>query len=144
MSAHETRHPGESIFNMRQRHWEGLIAGKKTLHHGKLLPGSSTSDEDPQAPNAGGKPPPICWSEVSSPRKQVRITLAALTDDSDGGQPPRTLIPGASSSGGTADSSETTPIVSAIKDELQKFQRQPNLTGISIINDPELLRDENT
>ena len=63
----------ETLFNMRQRHWEGLIAGKKTLHHGKLLPGSSTSDED------GGKstikPPPTCWSEVSSPRKQVCLGI---------------------------------------------------------------------
>ena len=47
MSAHETRHGNESIFAMRQRHWEGLIAGKKSLHRGQLLPGSSTSDEDP-------------------------------------------------------------------------------------------------
>ena len=31
---------------MRQRHWEGLIQGKKSLHRGQLLPGSSTSDED--------------------------------------------------------------------------------------------------
>lgn len=47
MSAHETRHGNESIFAMRQRHWEGLIQGKKSLHRGQLLPGSSTSDEDP-------------------------------------------------------------------------------------------------
>ena len=40
--------------------------------------------------------------------------------------------------------SGTTPIVSAIKDELQKFQRPrtPNMQGISIINDPELLATE--
>ena len=56
MSAHETRHGNESIFHMRQRHWEGLIAGKKSLHHGQLLPGSSTSDEDPNnATAASGK-----------------------------------------------------------------------------------------
>ena len=47
MSAHETRQGHESMFAMRQRHWEGLIAGKKSLHRGALLPGSSTSDEDP-------------------------------------------------------------------------------------------------
>ena len=46
MSAHETRHGNETIFAMRQRHWEGLINGKKSLHRGQLLPGSSTSDED--------------------------------------------------------------------------------------------------
>ena len=51
MSAHETRHGNESIFAMRQRHWEGLIAGKKSLHRGQLLPGSSTSDEDPNNGN---------------------------------------------------------------------------------------------
>ena len=64
----------ETLFNMRQRHWEGLIAGKKTLHHGKLLPGSSTSDED-GAGKSTIKPPPTCWSEVSSPRKQVCLGI---------------------------------------------------------------------
>ena len=55
MSAHETRHANESIFHMRQRHWEGLIAGKKSLHRGQLLPGSSTSDEDPNNGGTTGK-----------------------------------------------------------------------------------------
>jgi hypothetical protein len=31
------------------------------------------------------------------------------------------------------------PIIQAIKDELQRFHRAPNLTGISIINDPDLV-----
>ena len=75
MSASEaTQKQDETLFNMRQRHWEGLIAGKKTLHHGKLLPGSSTSDEDGQPGKSSTiKPPPTCWSEVSSPRKQVQF-----------------------------------------------------------------------
>ena len=37
-----------------------------------------------------------------------------------------------------------TPLIKAIKEELQKFQRpkSPNLAGISIINDPDLLQQE--
>ena len=33
-------------------------------------------------------------------------------------------------------------VIQAIKDELQRFHRAPNLTGISIINDPDLLQKE--
>ena len=38
----------------------------------------------------------------------------------------------------------TQPIVAAIKEELQKFHRprSPNLSGISVINDPELLHED--
>ena len=46
-----------------------LISGKKKLHRGQLLPGS-TSEEDESK-----KKPPTCWSECSSPRKQVKIII---------------------------------------------------------------------
>ena len=38
-----------------------------------------------------------------------------------------------------------TPLIKAIKEELQKFQRpkSPNLAGISIISDPDLLQQDN-
>ena len=115
------------------------------------------------------KPPPTCWSEVSSPRKQVRISVAmaeeiAATHEATTASVMATAteveLPGqtrqTSSSllveqesgvqpGGTntvIDS--TTPIVAAIREELQKFHRprSPNLNGISVIDDPELLQIE--
>jgi len=42
----------------------------------------------------------------------------------------------------TAETSTPVPLIQAIKEELQKFHRAPNLTGISIINDPDLLQKE--
>ena len=37
-----------------------------------------------------------------------------------------------------------TPLIKAIKDELHKFQRpkSPNMAGISIINDPDLVQQD--
>ena len=115
------------------------------------------------------KRPPTCWSEVSSPRKQVRISVAmaeeiAATHEATTASVMATAteveLPGqtrqTSSSllveqesgvqpGGTntvIDS--TTPIVAAIREELQKFHRprSPNLNGISVIDDPELLQKD--
>ncbi len=66
-SAHESRLNSDPVFHMRQRHWEGLVSGKKKLHRGQLLPGS-TSEEELQ--NQLKK---NCWSEGTSPsKKQVR------------------------------------------------------------------------
>ena len=112
-SAHESRLQADPIFHMRKRHWEGLISGKKKLHRGQLLPGSTSEEEEKQMK------PTNCWSECSSPRKQVRLEAT----------PP---------SGGAE---MATPLIKAIKEELQKFQRpkSPNLAGISIISDPDLL-----
>ncbi len=44
-SAHESRLQADPIFAMRRRHWEGLVAGKKRLHRGQLLPGSTSEEE---------------------------------------------------------------------------------------------------
>ena len=123
-SAHESRISADPVFHMRQRHWEGLIAGKKHLHRGQLLPGSTSSEEDQSSSSSGLPPPPTCWSECSSPRKQVRISEAPL----------RRRV--------RADQPNPVPLIQAIKDELQRFHRAPNLTGISIINDPDLLQKE--
>ena len=127
-SAHESRISADPVFHMRQRHWEGLIAGKKHLHRGQLLPGSTSSEEDQSSGISGLPPPPTCWSECSSPRKQVRISELPRRRKVLADQRPN---------------SNPVPLIQAIKDELQKFhQRAPNLTGISIINDPELLQKE--
>ncbi len=120
-SAHESRLQADPIFHMRKKHWEGLIAGKKRLHRGQLLPGSTSSTATSE--DESKRPPPTCWSECSSPRKQVRIEQPEVV-------------------GGAQD--VATPLIKAIKEELQKFQRpkSPNLAGISIINDPELLQQD--
>merc|ERR1719225_909441 len=79
-SAHESRLQADPIFHMRKRHWEGLIQGKKKVHRGQLLPGS-TSEEDESK-----KKPPTCWSECSSPRKQVRLENSPPTESPGGAQ----------------------------------------------------------
>ena len=121
-SAHESRLQADPIFHMRKKHWEGLIAGKKRLHRGKLIEGStsSTASEDDRDLKK------TCWSECSSPRKQVRLDVRQAS----GAEPPTHEI--------------STPLIKAIKEELHKFQRpkSPNLAGISIINDPDLLMEE--
>ena len=116
------------------------------------------------------KAPPTCWSEVSSPRKQVRISvamaeeiaatheehtanvMATATEIHLPGQARQTssslLIehepndPHFGSTNTVIDS--TQPIVAAIKEELQKFHRprSPNHGGISVIEDPELLQHD--
>ena len=116
------------------------------------------------------KAPPTCWSEVSSPRKQVRISVAMAEEiaATHGGTSANVMatateveLPGqtrqTSSSllvehdqSGAQFGSTTTvidstqPIVAAIKEELQKFHRprSPNHSGISVINDPELLQED--
>ena len=51
----------QTKFCSKQRNWEGLAAGRKHLHHGQLLPGSTEStDED-------ARPTKTCWSEGASP-----------------------------------------------------------------------------
>ena len=70
-SAHESRLQADPIFHMRKRHWEGLVAGKKKLHRGQLLPGSTSSTGTSEDETKGKQPLPICWSECSSPMKQV-------------------------------------------------------------------------
>ena len=89
------------------------------LLRGQLLPGSTSEEEEKQ------KKAPTCWSECSSPRKQVRLDTSPPTE-----------------MGGAQE--VATPLIKAIKDELQKFQRpkSPNLAGISIISDPDLLQRE--
>lgn len=72
-SAHESRLQADPIFHMRQRHWEGLAAGKKRLHRGQLLPGSTSEEElKDQLGARRRQPPQTCWSECTSPRKQVK------------------------------------------------------------------------
>lgn len=121
-------------------------------------------------PKGAMKAPPTCWSEVSSPRKQVRISvamaeeIAATHEESTAnimatasevqlpGQARQTssslLIehdPSASHFGSTNTVIDSTqPIVAAIKEELQKFHRprSPNHGGISVIDDPELLQHD--
>lgn len=141
-SAHESRLQADPIFHMRQRHWEGLISGKKRLHRGQLLPGSTSEEEIKDQLRKGArsktqpKQPQTCWSECTSPRKQVRISVPPVTSE-------RTASDrGSTESGSGGD--PTGPIIQAIRDELQKFHRpkSPNLSGISIINDPDLLKKE--
>ena len=61
-SATEPRWSADRMFSSKQRNWEGLAAGRKHLHHGHLLPGSTEStDED------GSGPRKTCWSEGASP-----------------------------------------------------------------------------
>ena len=127
-SAHESRLQADPIFHMRKKHWEGLIAGKKRLHRGQLLPGSTSSRSSASEDESKNKrPPPTCWSECTSPHKQVRIQ----------DQPTDAVL-------GAGAQDVATPLIKAIKEELQKFQRpkSPNLAGISIINDPDLLQQE--
>ena len=113
------------------------------------------------------KAPPTCWSEVSSPRKQVRISvamaeeIAATHKDSTAnvmatateiqlpGQARQTssslLVEHDQHFGSTNTVIDSTqPIVAAIKEELQKFHRprSPNHGGISVIEDPELLQHD--
>jgi hypothetical protein len=130
-SAHESRLQADPIFSMRRRHWEGLIAGKKTLHHGKLLPGSTSEEELRQELERARPKAATCWSECTSPRKQVRLVepQSSSLDEDDEDKP---------------DRDPTAPIIQAIREELQKFHRprSPNLTGISIISDPDLLNKE--
>ena len=152
-SASESRlQAADPVFHMRQRHWEGLAAGTKKLHRGQLLPGS-TSEEEVQArleerklrrQSAGVKQSASCWSEGTSPaRKSVSFSTEA----------PRIKEPSSAEDFdldeerlGARDLLEPAgePIVKAIKDELQKFQRpkSPNLAGITIINDPNLAKKE--
>eukprot|EP00095_Tigriopus_kingsejongensis_P009409 maker-scaffold143_size313727-snap-gene-1.22 protein:Tk09409 transcript:maker-scaffold143_size313727-snap-gene-1.22-mRNA-1 annotation:"PREDICTED: uncharacterized protein LOC100142575" len=133
-SATESRLQADPVFHMRQRHWEGLIAGKKSLHRGQLLPGSTSEEEvQYQLELRKRRQPQACWSEGTSPKKQVSFS----TD------PPamKESTPDASDE---SKDDNSVPIIQAIKDELQKFQRpkSPNLTGITIINDPNLLYKE--
>ena len=116
------------------------------------------------------KPPPTCWSEVSSPRKQVRISVAMAEEIAATHEEPRANVlatateiqlpgqarqtsssllvesPRNGSNFGSPDTiiDSTQPIVAAIKEELQKFHRprSPNHGGISVIDDPELLQHD--
>merc|ERR1712080_135365 len=96
------------MFDTKQRNWEGLIKGRKHLHHGQLLPGSTESEEEAKA-----SPDTRCWSEGASPDRKDQFDPA-------------------------------TPLIQAIRTELQRFQpsSQPNNMGITIDNDPEILPRE--
>ncbi|XP_023333903.1 uncharacterized protein LOC111705549 [Eurytemora carolleeae] len=63
-SATEPRWNADRMFHVKKKGWEGLARGKKNLHHGQLLPGSTESE---------GEGPPrgrvACWSEGNSPRR---------------------------------------------------------------------------
>ena len=61
-SATEPRWSADRMFSTKQRNWEGLAAGRKHLHHGQLLPGSTESTDEDQA-----GPRKTCWSEGASP-----------------------------------------------------------------------------
>ena len=62
----------------------------------------------------------------------------------DGTFSPPTLHITTESSKEKQEEVDTPVIIKSIKEELQKFQRpkSPNLAGISIINDPDLLQQE--
>eukprot|EP00094_Tigriopus_californicus_P009459 TCALIF_09122-PA protein Name:"Protein of unknown function" AED:0.06 eAED:0.04 QI:0/0.6/0.33/0.83/0.8/0.66/6/74/974 len=135
-SATESRLQADPVFNMRQRHWEDLISGKKKLHRGQLLPGSTSEEEvQYQLELRKRRQPQSCWSEGTSPKKQVSFCV----------EPPN--VKDQTPDGSDEGKEESNPgglIIQAIRDELQKFQRpkSPNLTGISIISDPNLLNKE--
>jgi len=105
-SAQEPRWHADRMFNTKQKNWEGLSKGRKHLHHGKLLPGSTESDEEQRPKKI------TCWSEGASP-----------------GRPPSTITDPA------------TPLIQAIRSELQRFQRRQN-TGVTIVSDPDLIDSE--
>ena len=112
-SATEPRWNADRMFSSKQRNWEGLAAGRKHLHHGHLLPGSTEStDEDLAGPRAK-----TCWSEGASP-----------------GRPP----PPATTTN-TAD--PAAPLIQAIRSELRRFQRSQN-SGVTIVTDPDLVDKE--
>ena len=68
-SATEPRWSADRMFSSKQRNWEGLAAGRRHLHHGQLLPGSTEStDEDQAGPRAK-----TCWSEGASPGRSVLV-----------------------------------------------------------------------
>ena len=68
-SATEPRWSADRMFSSKQRNWEGLAAGRRHLHHGQLLPGSTEStDEDQAGPRAK-----TCWSEGASPGRSVHV-----------------------------------------------------------------------
>lgn len=135
-SATESRLQADPVFHMRQRHWEDLISGKKKLHRGQLLPGSTSEEEvQYQLELRKKRQPQSCWSEGTSPKKQVSFCV----------EPPN--VKEQTPEGSDEGKDESNPgglIIQAIRDELQKFQRpkSPNLTGISIISDPNLLNKE--
>ena len=60
-SAAEPRWNADRMFTSKQKNWEGLAAGRKHLHHGQLLPGSTESTDEDNAPRK------TCWSEGASP-----------------------------------------------------------------------------
>ena len=75
-SATEPRWNADRMFSSKQRNWEGLAAGRKHLHHGHLLPGSTEStDEDQAGPRAK-----TCWSEGASPGRSEYCNLALVTE----------------------------------------------------------------
>ena len=60
-SAQEPRWHADRMFSTKQKNWEGLAKGRKHLHHGQLLPGSTESDEEQRPKKI------TCWSEGASP-----------------------------------------------------------------------------
>ena len=46
---------------------EGLAAGRKHLHHGQLLPGSTESTDEDNMPRK------TCWSEGASPGRSESV-----------------------------------------------------------------------
>jgi len=96
------------MFSSKQRNWEGLAKGRRHLHHGQLLPGSTESEEE-----GGSRPAKTCWSEGASPATK----------------PPM------------VDTDPATPLIQAIRSELQRFQRRQT-TGVTIVTDPDMLDAE--
>ena len=117
----------QTEFCSKQRNWEGLAAGRKHLHHGQLLPGSTEStDED-------ARPTKTCWSEGASPgRWEMQRRKTTLLPHIMSRPPPPTT---------TAMPDPATPLIQAIRSELRRFQRSQN-TGVTIVTDPDLLDKE--
>lgn len=108
-SATEPRWSADRMFSSKQRNWEGLAQGRRHLHHGQLLPGSTESEEE-----ASSRPAKTCWSEGASPA--VAKPPAVETDPA-------------------------TPLIQAIRSELQRFQRRQT-SGVTIVSESDLIENE--
>ena len=135
-SATEPRWSKERMFSSKQRNWEGLAAGRKHLHHGQLLPGSTESTDEDQVGLGRTK---TCWSEGASPGRSVDPPLSQLASGVRGlvFRPPPP--PAAAAGSSTAD--PAAPLIQAIRSELRRFQRSQN-SGVTIVTDPDLMDRE--
>ena len=140
-SAAEPRWSADRMFSSKQKNWEGevtrrfialitprhkgLAAGRKHLHHGQLLPGSTESTDEDNMPRK------TCWSEGASPGRSLSSFVESFITVKISVRPP---LPAS-----MAD--PATPLIQAIRSELRRFQRSQN-SGVTIVTDPDLLNKE--